>query len=278
MAFFKNQPTEPEPNGDSPLASSQLGKGSPLFKQDAGIGEKAPSPQLSLSDYISKHLKAAEEAATAKPLPQTNRQGAYPLLLPPAATTAPPGREGQFLNTIDGDLTAGLEQYMPTPLFRLRVTKKRLDTEISDLKGRLSKYERIPEKGKDLEECIQTFKERLRILEAHEAQVAEELSAMLTMGKPVAWFMQQFHGQAQWLPNLFQTLWRWVLQGRYGKAYVDASTATEELQMLQDVLAERLADPQVSQQELGRILSRYDQLYGQTRSALDKVSRRPERP
>jgi len=253
MAFFQNNPE----------AEQSPGRTSPLFKQES---EGAPS-HVTLNEYISRHFR---ESSPEKPEPTVPASfGPTPIPAAEAKTGLP---QGQFLNSLDVDLTSGLEQYMPTPLFRLRVVKKRLDTEIAELRDRLAKYDFLPEKTEDMLARMQAVRHRIRVLETHEQRVSRELGAMLRWG-PL------FNTLAQAGRRLQDHLGRGNGSGRqffgqllYGPAYGKLETAHAELRDLREMMVERLIDKSVPDAEISRILTRYEQ----TARRLETVSLRPE--
>ncbi|MEM0952214.1 MAG: hypothetical protein AAGI66_08760, partial [Cyanobacteria bacterium P01_H01_bin.74] len=53
-----------------------------------------------------------------------------------------PFGSGAYINSMDVDLPGGLENYLPTQTFRLRIRKKRLEKEIQTLKDLINQYDR----------------------------------------------------------------------------------------------------------------------------------------
>lgn len=244
MAFFQNEQPEEQPKA-------------PLFKQEGG----ASGRHISLSDYISKHLQEGEKAPAAAPGTPATPVAKAPAFLPPGKTadeTSFPQQSGMFLNSIDGDLTGGLEAYLPTPLFRFRVMKKRLDREIGELKTRLNKYERLAEKSKDMQERMLMMRQRIATLEAHERQVDRELAALLQFGPLMYWAFKRYESFQNWLAGATSNGGRWMGRLIYGKAYQQVETANEELAGLQTLFAERLQDPRVSGEEVSQLMNRYE--------------------
>lgn len=309
MTFFINQSANEEPEEErNPVAAPHSGKATPLFKQEPVASEHLLGGRLSLSAYISRHLDLNAESTPGLAVspdgpPQASKNTSKPNLsqspqhteiekadvlhaTPQEAadqhashSTRPSGQgvTGQYLNTLDGELTAGLEQYMPTPLFRLRVTKNRLDKELRALRGQLTKYERLPHKTPDMVERIQSLKYRLQVLEAHDRQVSQELNGFLAWGPWIHGIATlAAHVNALWhQPNpLFQAITQQWLIWIYGADYLAVADANNELRDLQNVLSDRLRDSQVSQEELGQLLSRHDQLYERARHQMAGVSSR----
>src|SRR5690606_1515760 len=136
----------------------------------------------------SRHLsgeRSEEERLNPQPGPKRFRPAS-------ASRSSAPHGLGQRLNSLDIELGAGLEQYLPTPLFRLRVMKKRLSDEIAELRGTLNKYARLPEHSPDLKRRIQSLQEHLFTLEIHQAQVDAELELYLSDSSVLYGFIKQF--------------------------------------------------------------------------------------
>lgn len=180
---------------------------------------------------------------------------------------------GQYLNKLDVELTAGLESYMPTPIFRLRVARGRLREEIGNLREQLAQYERMPDKSPDMLARMNRLQYRLAVMEARERKVAGELAAMLPLGKWMLGLFQMFGGAGAALPELAGKMRDWLTARLHGEDYLIATRTTRELWNLQQVFAVRLADPRVSPAELGQILSVYDRLYEQARRGLSRNSK-----
>lgn len=223
-----------------------------LFKQDPIGG----SPRISLRDYIAKHMSGEPVEPELPTIPSFSPQTTLPVS---------PGRPisrhlaGQRLNSLDIEMGAGLEQYLPTPLFRLRVVKKRLSDEIADIRGKLNKYAKLPEHSEELKVRMNAMQEHLFSLELHQAQVDSELELYLSNGSLLYGFMRQ----SQSLQGMIDSIWVWLRQGLmklfYGDAFETVENANTELRMLQELFAERLRDPNTSESELSQLLNQYEQ-------------------
>lgn len=275
MTFFlNNQPQEPETAGQDDalgMSPSHFPKSNPLFKQDTTLPESLSGQHISLSAYISKHLQAGEmepqtpEPAAVKPLgfgPQT------------AKTQLTSGLEGQYLNSLDVDLAAGLEQYLPTPLFRMRVMKKRLDGEISELRMRLNKYERLPNPSPDMQERIDAVQARLKTLVDHERQVSRDLASAMAMGSLVYGLSRQTQGVGDGLGHFFRGVKSFLMRLLYGNTYLEIESAGEHLRNLQELFADRLNDKTVSSAEISQILNRYEQTIRQMETRIQHLNTR----
>lgn len=253
MTFFlNNQPPSPEREGEEKPASHSP-KSAPLFKQESTSSDPLGGKPLSLSAYISQHLDTQKaETPTIKPGNVFN---------PAKAPKQPVGHAtvGQFLNNLDVELASGLEQYLPTPVFRLRVMKKRLDGEIAELRSLLNKYNRLPNPSPDMKERTSAVRHRLRVLEHHEARVSWQLAESLPMGMLFYRLSSVFAGSGHTVSNLLGRIWHGLARLVYGRSYVDMETAGIELMELETVFRRRMDDRTIASNELGQLLHRYEQ-------------------
>lgn len=259
MAFFLNNPP---PEQDAPqdmtgeaASSSYSDRIKPLFKQDSTLPDALPGQHISLSAYISKHLQEG-----APDLPTPVEMPAVPAFQSATRVrTESSGQEGQYLNSLDVEMAAGLEQYLPTPLFRMRVMKKRLDGEITKLKMQLSKYERLPDPSPDMQERIGGMRARLATLEAHEHQVSRELVSALTFGSFLYTVSRWVQGSGGWFSQWAKRVRRALTGLLYGQAYLEMEETGEALRSLQELFADRMNDRAASDMELSQILNQYEQ-------------------
>ncbi len=267
MEFFKLEPAETDDgtlqaplSGESPPESRTQPR-QPLFKQDPLPGVELGN-HVSLSAYISRHLEGGRQAA-----PEGSPTLPGPLPPPAGSETREYKPEGQFLNTLDVDMTAGLEQYMPTPLFRLRVMKKRLDGEIADLRQRVNKMERLNDQPRELRENIEVIRRRIATLEAHQRQVSRQLEALLAMGPLFFEISQVYERWQAWLGRGFDRAQAGVANLLFGPARQELVQLGEELGALTEVLDERFRDATVTQSEISHLINRYDATLRQMEAA-----------
>lgn len=269
MTFFLNNPMpdngEPE-NGaagkaDAPAAASPYsGKSQPLFKQGNTLPDTLPGQHISLSAYISKHLQ--ETDASPEPTEATpTAQPSFGIFPKPENKAGQSNQTGQYLNSLDVDMAAGLEQYLPSPLFRLRIAKKRLDSEITELRQRLNKYERLPEKSPALQERIDGLRSKLEALEVHQRQVNRELSANLTLMGPLLYALsKQGRGLEDFFNQALEHCRRLLLTLFYGRTYLEMQANGDEMFYLKELYAERLKDRTSADSELSAIINRFEQV------------------
>ncbi|HEY9746122.1 MAG TPA: hypothetical protein V6C99_07895 [Oculatellaceae cyanobacterium] len=230
-------------------------KNQALFKQEPSDGE----PRISLRDYIARHMNGERSEEAPSPSPSNTGFSFTPSRLrafnPPLESSGP---AGQRLNQLDVEMGAGLEQYLPTPLFRLRVAKKRVSDEINDLRARINKYERLPDSTPDLKKRISALKEHLLTLERHQIQIDEELSEYLSGSSKFLGLIQQSLNWRGQFAAFGRTVYGWLTSLIYGSAYRTVAQANAELHMLQELFAERLQDQETPDVELGQLLNRYE--------------------
>lgn len=260
MTFFL---TNPSPEDGEPKAQeaafSHSGKNQPLFKQGNVLPDTLPGQHISLSAYISKHLHdndsdedATEQEPTAKP-----SMGFFPR---PENRINLPNQTGQHLNCLDIEMASGLEQYLPSALFRLRISKKRLDTEIAELRQRLNKYERLSEKSPAMQERINGLRSKLESLEHHQRHVNLQLSGSFALGPILYAVSKQGQGFKNAISQGLEQLRKLVLQLFYGPTYLKIQASGDEMFYLKELYAERLKDRTSADSELSAIINRFDQV------------------
>jgi hypothetical protein len=184
---------------------------------------------------------------------------------------------GQYLNSLDGELGSGLEQFLPNPIFRLQVMKKRLDEEIIALKTILTEQEAVLQEALldnsgldtiELQQRVTVMQARLRILESHVAKVRLELLAAMpgtslidrVLNSLIIRWIVFFPGwlQGQWL------FCKQILIGMIrGKLYQERERKLKKLVRLQAFFSRRLQDSQLSDVELSQILNQCDRIIQQ---------------
>lgn len=242
-------------------------KNQPLFKQEPATG----SPRISLRDYISQHL-SGDASAQERPSPPPSVNNLRPRVTQPFPAEHAVGHR---LNSLDTELGAGLEQYLPTPLFRLRVMKKRLNDEIAALRGTLNKYERLPEHSRDLKRRIDALREHLLTLELHQAQVDAELELYLANDSIFYGAFKQLQGWGKTASKAAAWLRQGLVKLLYGKKYRAMEESGSELRLLQELFAERLQDPDAPEQELGQLLNRYEQALRRFEASASQLKQKP---
>jgi hypothetical protein len=276
MSFFRTNPSSDEAGFESPESknaeastSPQPGQnagGLPLFRQDNALPETLAGEHISLSAYISKHLNGGDGegflAGTASNPNQPDRPG-------PSVTSGfsssnpgsqPPQQTGIYLNSLDVDMPAGLEQYLPSPIFRLRIAKKRIDGEINELRLRINKYDRLPEKPPALQEQVTLLKKRLAGLEKHQWEISQQLSADLSVVPALYALSQQGQSFEKLLNQGLAALRQGILTLFYGQAFLNVQADNDEMQYLRELYTERLKSGSSNEAELSAIINRFEQV------------------
>lgn len=279
MAFFEHADDRNAADNPAVLPTGES------VVQEQGWFRQQESSHVSLSDYISQHLSAgstqseshSSDAGPQKqsPAPNPDTPGAFLTPFASRSDWQPTQPTGLFLNSIDGDLTAGLESYLPTPLFRLRVMKKRLHDEIQTLRGRLNKYERLPEKSPELDVRIQMLHNRLATLEDHQAQVHRELASMISMIPVLEFGLRWSNRLRAQVARFGGGMGQWLSRWFYGPAYLALQQNRQELQTLHQVFADHLHDPSATEQELSQLFNRYESTLAQVESATRQLTPAP---
>ena len=268
MTFFRNNPAHGESqqpateNTDALTALSESspysGKSQPLFKQGNVLPDTLAGQHISLSAYISKHLQDTEgNPALAEP--ESSTATGFRTFPTPAGKVAQHAT-GQILNSLDVEMAAGLEQYLPSPLFRLRIAKKRLDREITELRQRLNKYDRLPEQSPELKERIASLKIKLKALEANLRHVNEQLvpnpgwgRLLNSLSQPGRWVRRMLHSGLMQLRAGLLTVF-------YGHKFWEMQHSSNEIVYLKELYAEHLKDHSNADAELSAILHRFEQV------------------
>lgn len=267
MDYFQQQSpnSEPESSGSE---SSYSARNAGLFKQEPSV--RNSQGHLSLNDYIARHLNkdAPEE-------PEFQAAISTPIFPRPAnaSSAAEAAAPGQFLNSLDVDMGAALEQYLPTPAFRFRVMKKRLDGDIEKLQTLLNKYQRLPHATLDLQQRIEAIQHRLGTLRAHQ----HEVNTQLSKAQRIPFLFQQSETFSRAMSAWFLDLGAWLRQGllnlRYGKAYLQFEQGSTELQALQELFAERIQAKNVPNNEISELFNRYERVLHQTELAIGRLNK-----
>lgn len=263
MAFFQNDPPPASKPDEQAPNLPHSPRSAPLFKQTALNGQP-----VSLNAYIAKHLNEQKPQPTAQAAPVQPR-GSFLNAAKPRRQPSEHATIGQFLNSLDVDLPSGLEQYLPTPVFRLRVIKKRLDGEIAELNGLLAKYKRLNKPSPDMRERIFAFQHRLRVLQNHERRVSWQLAEAIPMGVLCYQLSQIMGGTQQHVSRFLVGLWQRIAWLFYGPSYLAIEAAGLELMELEAIYRKRMGDSGTPSAELEQLVNRYER----TLAAAEKKAR-----
>ncbi|WP_373531015.1 hypothetical protein [Vampirovibrio sp.] len=257
MTFFQNDRPPSSKPGEEERVLPHSPRSAPLFKQEASpLGPLGGHP-VSLGAYVAQHLNEQKQAPPA-PVAPTPPRGSFVNAAKPRRQPSEHATTGQFLNSLDVDLPSGLEQYLPTPVFRLRVVKKRLDGEIAELQGLLFKYKRLDQPSPDLRERISAVQHRLRVLENHERRVSWQLAEAIPMGVLCYQLSQMMGGLQQQWSRSSSAFWQRLVRFFYGQSYWVISAASVELMALESIYRKRMGDSGTPSAELGQLVNRYE--------------------
>lgn len=235
MTFFlTGQPDEAD-NEENAASSPPAHKSSPLFKQDNMLPERLAGEHLSLSAYISKHLQDYA-SDSASPSQQNLLSGKLTPHRPDAGKES--HATGVYLNSLDVEMAAGLEQYLPSPIFRMQIAKRRLDGEIQELRQRLAKYEKLTEHAADMHGQISVLRDRLAAMERRRDNLGQQLSANLGVIPRLYTMLQRKSKWPDWLLKSGEKLKSLLLALFYGQTYSRVQADRMELQALEELYAE----------------------------------------
>ncbi len=194
-----------------------------------------------------------------------------------AAAKAPPSAlapNGNQLNAIDTEWAAGIEQMLPTPIFRLRVMKERLIREGAELDNELAHYLALPTPS--ARKQAQQIRQKLYTLRRHETKVDAQLAALFTQRTVgfswvarwqylTGWFTRSTNTTAQWINPLY-----WL--HRLDPTRKAMANANKKLQHIAQLTEKRLTDPTTTAQELADILTTYDNLTARITQLEDQLA------
>jgi len=219
---------------------------------DTMTGEGLPS----LQHRIAQHL---------------SRQGERPFSEPAQAFETDGKDEttrltGARLDAQDITLVAGLEQYLPTPMFRFRVMKKRLSGTIAALEARLGQYQSLTNPPASLTQRMTLLEEQLLILKLKEQQVDEHLSRIIPYG--CFWYTLSRYAQrmTDMTDGFSRRLYRIVMRCLQGPRYQDVQATCQQLTTIHALMRERLNDYAVSAEEMAQLLVYYDQTLARSKA------------
>ncbi|MDX2084955.1 MAG: hypothetical protein SFZ03_06155 [Candidatus Melainabacteria bacterium] len=191
-----------------------------------------------------------------------------------------PDGMGHRLNSLDTELSAGLEQYLPTPEIRAQVVKDRLTEEIQSLQLRLERYKTIQHPSAEVLQKMEQLEQRLHTLRQHEAQVDAELSFQLSHSP---WTVQLLAGLNHLNDGLQSTVGQQVqqqLQRLSPEALVREVDPerkrlyemNQTLSNLQTVLKTEVTGNTANSAEISDILNHYDQVIREAETLVQSLS------
>jgi len=254
MAFFKHTPDEAPKSQDR---QAELSNSAPSYSDKRDSVFIRPREESFTSDSTRAPMpKLSHETAMAKGVIQGGRNTAFQVYEQEKESLP----DGQFLNAMDGEMTSGIERYFPSPLFRLRVSQKRLLTQMASLREELDQYRKIPGKSSEMMARQKSLQRRLTVLELREQRVSWELSSLMWGGRFLSPFFAQLLHVRRLIPEVLRVLHREWQRLTRGQAYITLTQDNEELAILYRIVSTRMADPTVSTAEWGRLINLYDRL------------------
>ncbi|MBY0404764.1 MAG: hypothetical protein K2X66_12760 [Cyanobacteria bacterium] len=240
----------------------------------------AQNAHESLQSYVSKRIFDTREAPV--PIEEANphlllQQGPTKNRLEASSEIQSPDENtinGNQLNSLDTQLSAGLERYLPTPSIRLRIIKDRLAQEIQKLESDLQKYQSLKNPPADISQKIEGLSNRLALLKKHDSQIDQELnslfvvkgSAVFVMTKSWMDFKDTVSQQTQKMTEKISP--SYFLKKLNPEQY-EMNRLNKELQGLTEVLGEHLTKQAPSSVELGTLINQYDQTVHQVEQLAD---------
>lgn len=224
----------------------------------------------SLQDYIKQQLKTLDpESSHTESLEQAEDEGRSAqggVVINPfgqAVTHDKKKLDGIYLDCLDVELPAGLEQFLPTEIFRLRVQKKRLEQEIGVLKQILLRCQKLATLTPSTVSRIARIKEHLYVLERKNRSIAIELSESAQFGSVLKKIMAVFslitqaaryEGFARWIENCVT----YFLVKLHGQSYQAVRQAKNELNALKDMYTDIDKQKKLQSEEISQIVNNYE--------------------
>jgi chromosome segregation ATPase len=221
--------------------------------------EESTGEHPSLRSYLSKRIfQNTLEPAAPKPGPLLFK-------LPAESNhTSAQVLNGNRINSLDSQMASGLEQYLPSPAIRLRITKERLEKEISGLQIQVARYHAIQDPPPDLGQKIQELQGRLTALKEHGHQIDIELEALYTnssvLFRVVTVLQTMQNRSAQFIQDVAQRAMPETWLRQLNPTRYKLVTLNQRLSDLTNVLRAQTDIGIPSSMEVQTLVSEYDQL------------------
>lgn len=171
---------------------------------------------------------------------------------------------GNHINSIDTQFTAGLEQFLPTPAIRFRIIKERLATEMAQLVAQIEKYETLFQPPPDIQTKIQSMHLRLVNLKRHDEAIDKELAQLAIVQN--AWMYQTTHWSFQVVAGV-QQAWHsmtgWIQPRKWMEKWdpkrFQMISLNRRLSTLQEVMQDQMSHSAPSSVEMSTLVNQYDQ-------------------
>ncbi|MBY0450178.1 MAG: hypothetical protein K2X01_06080 [Cyanobacteria bacterium] len=267
---------------------------------DESGGEGADN--ISLRSYISRHLENQmqqeledlsdspdsfdqDNPDSAAPLSQRAGKAKAGLLssqLNPfyqsSANDPASSKNGYQLNALDTELSAGIEQYLPTPIVRLRIVKERLVRDIATVERRLEQFRSMTVLSSEAKEKLALLEQRYLSLKAHEAQVSDELTMLLAKQSWVFRLIQQVQHLNHNVQNTgaplaeMASLSYWM--GKLDPQKETLVNLNSHLKDVKEVLADHYQRPSLASHEIAEIVNHYDHVVRELDLLADEIRAR----
>jgi hypothetical protein len=180
-----------------------------------------------------------------------------------------PVQSGQYFNSLDTETPSGIEQLLPTPTFRFKIMRNRIQAEITDIQTQLANYQhlRLPPVG--LAQKIAPLQERLRTLQQHDLELAFQQN-VIRIRQPL--WVETSQQTAKTLERGLVNLWQWLFKAlcwvspvaiarRNNPKQQEWVAVNQQLKTIISVLETELA-PKKTQtiDDVGAVLRQYEQL------------------
>lgn len=216
--------------------------------QQSNPQDAMPNEEMigSLSDYIAKHLKKRKEQAQN---PNKTPSAPFsPQLMFPSGKFEP-DQTGVILNNIDAHLAGNhFEKYLPTATTRLQIMQDRLEKEMQAIYDQLVHYEHLAE-ADDHSLKVNALKQRLTLLKTKHRAVQKKLAEI-----------NPFQAVYQQVKAVFPTGNKspWSIFLNKNPLQQEVNALQDQLKTIQTVLETQLHSPNLSPQQIGRLVNEYD--------------------
>jgi hypothetical protein len=242
-----------------------------LNTEDAGseAGDDGEPALPSLRQYLSQRIFESHRNPVELPAKPPEHLFEVKASMSPEAVQemVSPDRHtvnGNHINSIDTQFTAGLEQFLPTPAIRFRIIKERLATEMTQLVAQIEKYETLLQPPPDIQTKIQSMHLRLSNLKRHDEAIDKELAQLAKVQN--AWMYQTTHWSFQVVAGVQQG-WQWMtgwIQPRKWAEKWDPKrfqmiSLNRRLSTLQEVMQDQMSHSAPSSVEMSTLVNQYDQ-------------------
>lgn len=257
--LFRN----PDPEAPEPTERTRKA----IFKESLSVEEEEKTAHPSLRSYLSKRIfqNLQSPDPSAQPTQPVQKPERFPLPTSFGGNDGPDQNaiNGNQLNSLDTDMSAGLEQYLPTPAIRLRIIKERLGEEIAQLKTLVDSYQEVKNPPPDVAKRIDGLKNRLHTLKEHERKVDEELAALYSNSSLVFKItntLQSLQNKTgEKVQQVASQLSPIEIMHKVDPERYEIAMLNQQLVNLADVLEESFTSRNLSGTEIETLVTQYDQ-------------------